>query len=1097
MHPHTPPLKILKASAGSGKTFSLTVHYLLLLLSGEYTYREMLAVTFTNKATAEMKSRIMEVLEGLARGIRPEGHDTAAAYRKVILEHFAEWDDGLLQLRASAAYRRILHDYGRFSVTTIDGFVQKVIRGFTFELGIDAGYKLEMNLRKVKNDLVIRLNRLLDERPDLLQWIMDYAQACIDRDDNWNYRYTLSELAGELFREHFQDFDQAVAAIPGEELFVSLDRYTKETIRRFDTEFRQMLSSGAEMVVRLGVTAADLNRKSQNYLGKLTALADYDPGEAIGKLDKYIHAPEKRQKGGPMGTVAALYAELNPLLERLRGYYLDNGRNYYMARAVHDNLYYLRLMKEMSSLLAGWRKDNGAQLISDAQILLNRIGMDDAGDPTFIWEKTGQRYRHFLFDEFQDTSRKQWDNFRPLLVNALAAAGGRQTEHLMVGDVKQSIYRWRNGDWRILLDKAEQELAASFHLRETSHLIAHETLEVNFRSRATIVTFNNLLFRYAPVWVQHHINKRVEDGLNADLYQAWWREAGNHDTVSRAYDGSGQRLPEGGRPGGTVDVYFLPVESNQHRATAIAEAALVQLYDTLTNWISEGRYQPGQVGILVRTNAEARAVMQYLLGKQVSFEVISADALLVGNHTAVRLLVSTLYAITAQTQAQGYYLALSAYLYQQIAGGEGLSPDAWMQAGSGDAGLLRGVLPDELLDNRLGWQQVPLAELIEILIRIFCLDRQETALPYLFVFRDQVASFTAAGEKGIQAFLTYWEEEGHEASLPAGATHNAVEVITIHKSKGLAYDVVMVPFCSWELDGRPNSNVWVDTAGTPYALLNRVPVKYKSELSKSALFKAYYEEMLFSHMDALNALYVAFTRAREHLYVTAPGRVEGKDVKNPLVADVLWEVLQEQAETLGVSFNEGICLGAAAADDHKTGTPIAGGWCFDRYPLSGNVRQLLTSHVVQRDLDMLGREKAMRQGQIVHELIAVSETLQQVAHHAGRMAAEGRIAPDEQDEILELATRTLNHPGLGTLLTGNYELKTEQSIILADGSTLRPDKVLIGKEEVMVLDFKFTKERSGTHSGQVRMYKEVLHRLGYLHVKGYIFYGFQGELIEV
>src|SRR5690606_5376226 len=160
--------------------------------------------------------------------------------------------------------------------------------------------------------------------------------------------------------------------------------------------------------------------------------------------------------------------------------------------------------------------------------------------------------RHFLFDEFQDTSRKQWDNFRPLLVNALAVAGGKRTEHLMVGDVKQSIYRWRNGDWRILLDRAEQELAGSFHLSVSGGLVARETLEVNTRSRANVVAFSKPLFMHAPGWVQRHINRRVDDGLDDGLYRTWWQAAGNHDTISRAYDGSWQQLPEGDRAGGTV-----------------------------------------------------------------------------------------------------------------------------------------------------------------------------------------------------------------------------------------------------------------------------------------------------------------------------------------------------------------------------------------------------------------------------------------------------------------------------------------------------------------------------------------------------------------
>ena len=183
--PAVPPLKILKASAGSGKTFSLTAQYLILLFSGENKYREILAITFTNKATAEMKGRILEVLEALATDAG-RTKDVAGGYREILLAAYPRWDAAELQQRAVETYRRILHDYSRFAVSTIDGFTQKVIRGFTFELGIDAGYKLEMNIRKVKTDLVLRLNRVLDERPDLLQWIMDFAQTKIDRDENWN-----------------------------------------------------------------------------------------------------------------------------------------------------------------------------------------------------------------------------------------------------------------------------------------------------------------------------------------------------------------------------------------------------------------------------------------------------------------------------------------------------------------------------------------------------------------------------------------------------------------------------------------------------------------------------------------------------------------------------------------------------------------------------------------------------------------------------------------------------------------------------------------------------------------------------------------------
>src|SRR5690606_15355127 len=414
--PAAPPLKILKASAGSGKTFSLTAQYLTLLFAGEHKYREGLAITFPNKATAETKGRILEVLQAVARG-DGRTQNAASGYREMLLAAYPQWDAGILQQRAAETYRKILHDYSRFAVTTIDGFTQKVIRGFTFELGIDAGYKLEMNIRKVKADLVLRLNRMLDERPDLLQWIIDYAQAKIDRDENWNYRWALSELASEIFKEDFQDFEKAVSRIPGQELFSNLDRYCKAAIKQFEETFEQLLKAAADTFRDSGVDATDLNGKSRNYLGKLDRFSAQDPANTVKKLEKYIGEPDEWQKGGLDGPMAALYHALNPLLEQLQELYGEQAPDYFLAKAIDENLYYLRLLKEMSALLAEWRHDNAAQLISDAQILLSSIGTNESGDPTFIWEKMGNRFKHFLFDEFQDTSKRQWDNLRPLLID--------------------------------------------------------------------------------------------------------------------------------------------------------------------------------------------------------------------------------------------------------------------------------------------------------------------------------------------------------------------------------------------------------------------------------------------------------------------------------------------------------------------------------------------------------------------------------------------------------------------------------------------------------------------------------------------------------
>ena len=1099
----TPPLKILKASAGSGKTFSLTSHYLTLLFSGENKYREILAITFTNKATAEMKSRILEVLEALASNDGQE-KDKASGYREILLEAYPQWDSSTLQQRASAVYRKILHDYSRFAVSTIDGFTQKVIRSFTFELGIDAAYKLEMNIRKVKTDLVLRLNRMLDERPDLLQWILDYAQTKIDQDENWNYRWALSDLASEIFKEDFQDFDKAVSNIPEQELFANLDGYCKEAINQFEGQLEGLLKTASEVFNASGVDVVELAGKSRNQLGKLHSLTAQDPYNVVKRLEKYLHAPEEWQKGGPTGNVALLYQQLNPLLEQVYTFYTERSPDYYLAKAINENLYYLRLLKEMSALLSTWRKDNAAQLIIDAQILLNSIGTNESGDPTFIWEKMGNRFRHFLFDEFQDTSKKQWDNLRPLLINAMGNASGKRSEHLIVGDVKQSIYRWRNGDWRILLDRAEQQIAETFNVATTSSLIQHSTLEVNYRSHENIVAFNNLLFKHAPEWLQHRLNDRILTELGEEQYEKWWIPSGSHDTIIRAYQDSIQQLPaNANKAGGTVQVDFIEVENNSHRASAVKNEALTRVSDTLIQWVAAGKYRPGQIGILVRTNNEAREVIQYILDSQcesgVTFDVISGDALALANNPAIRLLIDTLRAMVGKTSDAALYRANCIHLYHQLQRQQAIAPDDWLRIRYATPSQLNGLLPEPLRQNWEAWTQLPLAELTETLISAYDLHTQVENLPYLLAFRDLIAAFTANGERGIPAFLTYWEEEGIDKALPANADTDAVEVLTIHKSKGLAFDVVMIPFCGWPIDGQTNGSFWVDTQRTPYALLGKTTVKYKGDLGKSTLYKAYFEEMLFNYMDALNTLYVATTRTRKHLYITAPGKKGDSEINSLLAGDLLLEVLPVHAHELGVDFNGGIHVMDTAMDESSPKKNIGdgAGWSFDHYPASNRMKEELARPEMHAELDIVRLDAAKRHGQLLHELMASATNGQDLGIRLDSLQAQGLLQAEERDEVLSLAQTTWNHPQLQKLLTGNYQHWNERSIILSNGRTVRPDKVLVGSDETIVLDFKFTQHEDESHVKQVSGYQSVLRELGMPNVRGYLYYGAFGKLVEV
>src|SRR5690606_9032507 len=256
---HVAPLKILKASAGSGKTFSLTLHYISLLMTNENSYREILAVTFTNKATAEMKERILSVLQGLAVG---ETSSKIDSFRKLLLEHNPQWSASLIQEKAYRVYRRILHDYSHFTISTIDGFSQKVIRSFTYELNLDAAFKIEMNTNKVKTDLTMMLNQLLDEKPELLDWIIGYAEKKIANNENWNYRNQLSQLASLIFTENFQEFDGALASADTNEIFNLLNKEVFEKTQSYLDSLSLAIQSFQETFKSLHVDANEMKGKS-------------------------------------------------------------------------------------------------------------------------------------------------------------------------------------------------------------------------------------------------------------------------------------------------------------------------------------------------------------------------------------------------------------------------------------------------------------------------------------------------------------------------------------------------------------------------------------------------------------------------------------------------------------------------------------------------------------------------------------------------------------------------------------------------------------------------------------------------------------------
>lgn len=1073
------PLKILQASAGSGKTFSLTAHYLTLLLSGETKYREILAVTFTNKATEEMKTRIMEVLKGFA-----EADEEVKDYMDLVLKAHPDLNPETLQQRSRQIYKRILHDYSRFSVSTIDGFVQKVIRGFAFELGLDSGYALEMNFDKVKNDLADRLDKQLDTHPNLLAWIIDLALDRINNNIGWNYRNELTDLAGEIFKERYQPFDNAIQTLVQEtdlnELFKKYNQDTKKQLAAFEDSISQLAVKAQEIFEASGIDPANLKGKSKSPLNNLQKIAGGDL-DKIESLTKLIDEPEEWLKPG---TDNSLYDSLNPVIRTLYTNYTEGLPEYILAQAFNKNLYYLRLMQEMAVLLKAYREESGNLLISDAQNLLKGITGEDDDNPAFIWEKTGSRYRHFLFDEFQDTSSNQWGNFKPLLKNAMAEANGKLIDHLIVGDVKQSIYRWRNGDWNILHQQAKKDIGGTY--------VTDANLEENYRSTENIIAFNNMLFKALPILMQQNINETINAQTSNPKLINWWEQNGLDQIMTNVYGEVAQKTTPRTAAGGAIDFNVLKTDANGtalNKTTFKAES-LRKMVETLRRLlIEEKRYSAGDACVLVRSNSEAVAVVDALMENNIN--VISGEALLIENNIAVRLLIDTLMVMAGLPENTALYKANCMSLYAELHGRK-LDPPALFNLKNRKLDELTTVLPAELCGQWRSWMQQPLPELLEKLMSAYGLNHpaQASNLPYLFALRDLAGNIGRQGEKGITSFLKYWEEEGKRKTLPSSENTDAVQVITIHKSKGLAFKVVMIPFCNWDINGKINTIFWVPAENTPYYQLQSIPLKYSSSLGQSSVAIPYYEELLYNNMDALNMLYVATTRTKEYLYINSLGK---KADSISTIGDLLIRIFEDQLSQDGQFLVDEPVVkksGRSAGKEIIRPELIS----MEEYPTSERLTAVFNSDLKRKELDMLGNNTAGREGSILHEVLARAENTGTIDQVLSEMLTEGFFKKEELEGFKIQAVNVLKHHELQYLLNSSKQTLNEKSIIDIHGKSYRPDKVLVSAEEVIVIDYKFTQKQSPAHVKQVHGYRALLQEMGYPKVSTYLFYAHNGEL---
>ncbi len=860
------PFVIYRSSAGSGKTYTLTKEYLKLAFQRPDYFKHILAVTFTNKATKEMKVRILAVLTDLSKGPHPLTYE---------LKESSGLGDIQLQQRARDILSEILHNYSYFSISTIDSFFQKVIRAFARETGLQGGFRIELDEKQVLSEVIDKVLLEVGQNENLTNWLIKFAETRIDDGKTWDMHREIGNLAKEIFKEQFKQFEPEVLAVAKDPEFIpkflsELNKVKQE----FEDKLRQLGKEGMGIIKKHNLDVTDFAHKEGGPAGYMEKLS-------IGK----INAPGIRIVSSSL-DVSAWYAKSNPtkgaiklatedglidVLQQAIHHYKKHQVLYESSREVLKYLYTYGILADLTGKLDEYRDENELMFISDAAVFLKQI-ISDTETP-FIYEKAGMRFRHYLIDEFQDTSGFQWDNFRPLVENGLA----ENNFNLVVGDVKQSIYRWRGGDLDLLLEGVQKDIGEG--------RTEFKDLTQNWRSRQNIVDFNNSLFHFAHEVLTSQARLKLEEVADEAAKALLIDEA---NKIRIAY---GEVVQECAKEFDAEDSGFLRFRFFPFTGLNGLEwkdNALIQLPEMVEE-LQDQKYSLRDIAILVRTRAEGRAVVDHFLHYHSSslkagykYDVISSESLYLENSSVTRFLIASLnYIYKPDDAIQRVHMAYEYQVYIKPNGKE-LNDLFFDSANQRDDQKFREQFSNSFFESIPDLRKNSIYQLMEKVIRIFELDHFEAERAYLQGFLDAVIDFTKTENDDILSFLSWWKQIGRERTVMVSEDQDAIRVMTIHMAKGLQFKAVLVPFCEWNLDGLQGFDniLWSHNETPPFNQAPYLPLNYSTKLKSTVFYRAFYQELVKSYLDSLNILYVAFTRAEEVLMAFLPQHRSRGEIKS-------------------------------------------------------------------------------------------------------------------------------------------------------------------------------------------------------------------------
>ena len=1064
-----PPLVVYKASAGSGKTFTLTLYYLWLLFSKSQfdtfdsernkTYRHILAVTFTNKATGEMKARIIKSLYNLAIG---SVDHNSRIYREELIGSGCVKDEEELQKRSMEILYTLLHDYTNFNVSTIDTFFQKTMRAFVRDIGMQGGYNVELDSENIANEAIDRMYLSLSDDTDddtLKKWLLDFDISQIEEKGEWNSaERKIRVLSKELFKEEYKRWRDNLPPdkTPSKDDVAEFNKFITSKSHALQDKWKNIVKGGSEIL-------EDIDTDQLAGMGKTVLKYFISPAEMVTLPPKSLLSSDRTKWEHKKNVVYQNTKDLldkfdsSGYLDELRDFYQNDYPQYCLYEILRHNLYSFGILSDVDIHMRDIIKERNIMLLSDTTDLLNKV--IKGTDTPFIYEKVGVNIHHYMIDEFQDTSHAQWENFLPLLKESISKGG----HNLIVGDVKQSIYRWRNSDWTMLNGLPESE---ELFMRNGAE---KETMDVNWRSAPNVVNFNNEFFTHA---VDILLNSKISEYSS---YIDGLKEFPLEDKIKTAYQDCEQKQNDKKETDtGYVKVEFVTPEIDYKKEV------LAKLYSDIQTMLKRG-YSADKIAILTRTNSDAILTAQYLMSEQKDegekFYVISNEALMIKNSSSVKSIIAIMRYINSSKEPINRLMMN----YEYATSISTASPN-----------LIESAIK-LLEENSLEYDEVieqlsskSLFEICEGIIELLNIKDDEDQLPYIQAFQDVILSYSGQRGNALLEFLDWWDLHSKDFCISTPETKNAVRIITIHKSKGLEYPTIFIPFCDWKIE-QGETILWreYEEEGSRSWMF---PLSVSKKMLESPYINDYLEEKSLSVIDNLNIGYVAFTRAEDNLIVYAKKQQRPKSMSS--FNALLYATIESMVNKIeGAKFENDIYVYGkmyipqrGEEEDENTVKEIS------RYkvaPIESKLRLKLKGEAY------FDNHSNLSIGKVKHKMMSeviFKEDVERVAMKYERM---GVLSSTEKSEFInEILSQIEGNPQIAEWFDkGNYVLN-ETAVLnpSSDGKlNYRPDRLIIKGDKVVIVDYKFGKE-SSSNIKQMKDYISILKQMGNFDVSGYIWY---------